>query len=50
MRQLNDVEFAIKRLATGVQLHHAEKGDQRMVKPTIFAPSVAARRVRKRRE
>jgi hypothetical protein len=29
MRQLNDVELAIKRLATGVTLHYAEQGDQR---------------------
>jgi hypothetical protein len=29
MRQLNDVELAINRLATGVTLHYAEQGDQR---------------------
>jgi hypothetical protein len=29
MRQLIDVELAIKRLATGVTLHYAEQGDQR---------------------
>ena len=29
MRQLNDMELAIKRLATGVTLHYAEQVDQR---------------------